>query len=154
MGKNNLKSTCFLMPAWTQLTIATSASCHLPSASPQWNHPQGTELHDSAPADVCLVPMAGSRASRESARCCKGCPAQLLVALQRDRVDGPCSKRMAGTIPSVKGAPVPGTLGVWWSREGGCPCAGTSDGSWGRTAYSITLQGLATPKGFYASATW
>lgn len=56
MGKNGLKSTHFLMPAWTQLTIATSASCHLPSASPQLDHPLGTELHSPAPAGPCLIP--------------------------------------------------------------------------------------------------
>lgn len=48
MGKTGLKSTNFLMPAWTQLAIATSASCHLPSASPQLVCPLGTELHRSA----------------------------------------------------------------------------------------------------------
>lgn len=34
------------------------------------------------------------------------------MALQREQVDGMCSKRLAGAIPSVKAAPVPGTCGA------------------------------------------
>lgn len=57
--------------------------------------------------------MVGPHDSHEGARCRTSCPVQLLVALQRDQVDGLCSKSLAGTIPSAEAAPVPGTL---WDR--------------------------------------
>lgn len=56
MGKNGLKSTPFLMPDWTQLTTATSALCHLPSAGPRFDRPLGTGLHSSAPAGARFLP--------------------------------------------------------------------------------------------------
>lgn len=44
------------MPTCTQLTIATSASCYLPSAGPQLDCPLGTGLQGSALAGACLRP--------------------------------------------------------------------------------------------------
>lgn len=150
MGKTGLKSTHFLMPAWTQLTIATSASCHLPSASPRLVCPLGTELHGSALA------YSHAWSSRLLWKCSmlRGLPSPALSGSPEGPTGWTVFKVAGRSHSLVKAAPVPGTPGGWWSREGGCPRPGTSVGSWSRTAYSIMLHWLATPKGFYASAIW